>query len=312
MILLLDRLRARASFTSWVLVGCTLLGGCSASGKIEVNSHPAGARILLDGEDSGLKTPATLEVSSERTQFTVRIEKQGFNPVSRSVQYTTEIDPITPSEAVGTIVCSPCCLGLPLLSFLEPIKVHSQFVPAKIDAHLDPAGQGVDLQVSPGNAQVFVDGAFVSPLTRNLYLLEAGMHEIEVRADGFRTFAQRVRVREGTYQKLEVTLQLDGAGIIVQQPRRVFAIQGEVKIIVDGALQSTSFGKPIVLTPGEHKIEISVEGFEPWESIVRIADEGYIEIRPALSRSSKKREKGKSDAPKKTGDQREPSPTKDL
>lgn len=48
-----------------VVVLALLLSGCLGStggfGDISVTSDPAGARIFLDGEDTGLTTPAVLE-----------------------------------------------------------------------------------------------------------------------------------------------------------------------------------------------------------------------------------------------------------
>ena len=271
--------------------------GCKASGSVYVKSHPSGARVLIDGEDSGLRTPARVEVSSSRKEFVVRVEKRGYNAVSRTVRYTTEVDPITPGEAVGTIVCAPCCCGLPLLRFLEPVKIESSFVPAKIEVHLEPAGQGLRLHVTPHDAQVFIDGARANATVSNLYSLTVGEHEFEIRAEGHRTFAQRVLVKEEAYPDLRVDLQLDGEGIIVLRPRRASKSDGEIRILVDGVVRDTRFGRPVRIAPGTHKVEIVVPGFEPWRSEVEVSRDGFLEIRPTLSRQDSKG--GASTPPKK-------------
>jgi hypothetical protein len=296
-------LPAHRSTSSLVLLGVAISAlalagsGCKASGSVYVKSHPPGARVLIDGEDSGLRTPARLEVSSSRKKFVITVEKNGYNPVSQTVLYTTDIDPITPEEAVGAILCAPCCCGLPLLGLLEPVKVESSFVPSKIDVHLEPAGQGLRIHLTPHDAQVFIGGARANAFVSNLYSLAVGEHEVEIRSQGRRTFAQRVLVKEETYQDLRVELQLDGEGIIVLRPRRASTGDGEIKILVDGAVHDTRFGRPIRLDPGIHKVEIVIPGFEPWQSDVKVSKDGFLEIRPTLSRPTSK--EGAPKPPKK-------------
>lgn len=71
-----------------VVVLALLLSGCLGStggfGDISVTSDPAGARIFLDGEDTGLTTPAVLEqVRTGRHDVTVELD--GYVPQSQSV-----------------------------------------------------------------------------------------------------------------------------------------------------------------------------------------------------------------------------------
>ena len=257
--------------------------GCNASGTIRVKSHPPGARVLVDGEDSGLRTPARLEVSTLQKELVVRVEKPGFNPVSRTVRYTTEVDPITPSEAAGTIICSPCCLGLPLLSFLEPLKVESSFVPSRIEVHLDPAGQGLRIDVTPRDAEVLVDGVRGKAIVSNLYSLAVGEREVDVRAEGYHPFTRRVDVQQEMYQDLSIHLRPEGEGLIVRRPHGVPTSPGELRILVDGVVHETVFDRPVRLIPGTYEVEIAGPGLEPWKSTVRVSKDGYLEIRPALS-----------------------------
>jgi len=278
-------LLALAADRCFVLVVVAALAvGCASSGSIYVRSEPAGARILVDGADSGLTTPSRVELATGATPVVIEVRKAGYNPVSRTVRYETEVDPITPSEAATTILCSPCCLGLPLLSFLEPLRVESRFVPAEIDARLEPAGQGIRLTVRPEHAELRVDGVRVRPFTGNLYALEHGEHQLEFVADGYRTFAQRLDVRPAIYHELSVTLELDGAGVIVLRPRRGSSKDGVVEIHVDGALHATAFDRPLRLEPGQHRVMVIVPGFEPWTADVQVAPQGFLEIRPALVR----------------------------
>lgn len=260
-----------------------LLSGCSTTGRISVDSHPEGARILIDDEDSGLKTPAKVELSYSEKKYTISLEKDGYNPVSRDVAVVTDVDPLTPKEAVGTILCAPCCLGLPLLRFLEPVKVETKFVPGEIGATLDPAGQGLKLSVEPGGAVVLVDGQPLQPFLKNLYKLDVGEHELEVQLEGFRTFQRRVKVDERVYQQVDVRLSLAGQGVIVRKPSAPVPRDRQVQILIDGEVHETGFDETVRLEPGSYELEVRVPGFESWGTTIRIKKDAYLEIEPALT-----------------------------
>ena len=59
---------------------------------LSVNSVPAGAHVLVDGQDSGLLTPATL-TSLTRGGHEIRLERNGFLPATESVSLSDE--PVT-------------------------------------------------------------------------------------------------------------------------------------------------------------------------------------------------------------------------
>ena len=57
--------------------------------SILVNSHPAGARILVDGNDTGKKTPAVIPVDAG--MHTVRLELEGEKPYEKKVRVSKDI-----------------------------------------------------------------------------------------------------------------------------------------------------------------------------------------------------------------------------
>lgn len=65
-----------------MLSGC--LGPTGGYGAISIESHPQNARILLDGEDTGLVTPAVLE-RVRAGRHTVTLHAEGFEPQSQTV-----------------------------------------------------------------------------------------------------------------------------------------------------------------------------------------------------------------------------------
>ncbi len=56
----------------------------ASAGWIWVQSTPPGARILVDGAETGLRTPARLELQVGGHQ--VRLARRGFVTVNRNVQ----------------------------------------------------------------------------------------------------------------------------------------------------------------------------------------------------------------------------------
>jgi len=53
--------------------------------SLDVSTKPPGARVLLDGWDTGRKTPTTLEALKPRKTYTVRLELNGYEPYEEHV-----------------------------------------------------------------------------------------------------------------------------------------------------------------------------------------------------------------------------------
>jgi hypothetical protein len=62
-----------------------------ATGSVQVDTEPAGARILLDGAPTGLVSPATLSQVALGREHKLRLEKEGFFPKEVSVWLTEQI-----------------------------------------------------------------------------------------------------------------------------------------------------------------------------------------------------------------------------
>ena len=72
------------------------------------------------------------------------------------------------------------------------------------------------LRVRPADADIFVDGElWTAPEGEDQFVIELteGPHRIEVRKDGFQTYATTVRVRRGEAVRLNVSLT-SGSGIL--------------------------------------------------------------------------------------------------
>jgi hypothetical protein len=140
-----------------------VLGGCVSTSRVQVNSTPSGARILLDGADCGQTTPASVELTNSVSRHALKIEKAGYNPVERELVLDRDIDVMDADEAATRVCCAPCTLGCTLIGFLHPLHVTTGFRPSNVDATLEVAGQGARLEVTPSQFECYVDGQ-LSPL----------------------------------------------------------------------------------------------------------------------------------------------------
>jgi hypothetical protein len=57
-----------------------------ATASLTIRSRPAGAQVLIDGNPSGLVTPATLTGLRPGRSVELRLDKSGYGPVSRRIQ----------------------------------------------------------------------------------------------------------------------------------------------------------------------------------------------------------------------------------
>ncbi|MSR47354.1 MAG: PEGA domain-containing protein [Planctomycetes bacterium] len=256
-----------------------LLTGCaSAESRISVNSNPSGARILIDGVDSGRQTPSSLILSTQAERYEIRVEKAGYNPVARAVRLGTDVDVMDANEAVCTICISPCCCFLPLLNFLSPVDVTTRFRPSQLDFELEIAGQGARLELVPKESEVYLDGKLVALLDGNYLVTDVGTHELEVRAAGHRAWSRTIRVDESTYQRLKVELEVEGQGLLlVGEPEGA-------KVYVDDQFQGTLAGmeRRLRLEPGPHLLRVEADGHVAFQDVVQVAGERYHEIEIAL------------------------------
>jgi hypothetical protein len=124
---------------------------------------------------------------------------------------------------------------------------------------------------------VWVDGQYVGYLNElkgsKKLLLLPGEHEIVVRQGGYLDFVQKLSVRAGAKQSVEVKMEKDNR---VSLPRITAEIKLDVKpnraaVFVDGVFvghvaEFSGIGKALLVTPGKRKIRITLPGYQPFET----------------------------------------------
>jgi len=128
---------------------------------------------------------------------------------------------------------------------------------------------------------VWVDGQYVGYLSElkgsKKLLLLPGDHEITVRQGGYLDFVQKISVRAGEKQSLNVKMEKDTR---VQLPQVTAEIKLDVKpnraaVFVDGVFighvaEFTGIGKALLVAPGKHAIKISLPGYQTFETEINL------------------------------------------
>jgi hypothetical protein len=150
------------------------------------------------------------------------------------------------------------------------------------------AGNGVLGQVDlvgatkvEDTAGVWVDGQYIGYLgelkgSKKLLLLP-GEHEVTVRQGGYMDFVQKVQVRAGETQSIDVRLEKDTR---IQYPRITAEIKLKVNpdraaVFVDGVFvghvaEFGGLGRALLVAPGKRKITISLPGYQTFETDIEL------------------------------------------
>jgi hypothetical protein len=128
------------------------------TGGLRVVSSPSGARILLDGEDTGQRTPFTFDGLTVNDRHSVRLAKAGF---------------VTASETGLEIAAdSTLVVFRDLAEVTHPLTIVSE----------------------PTGAEVLIDGVLRGTAPLNLNGLTLGEHTVEIRLDGHHVLHRTVTV----------------------------------------------------------------------------------------------------------------------
>jgi hypothetical protein len=147
------------------------------------------------------------------------------------------------------------------------------------------------------SAGVWVDGRYVGYLNElkgsKKLLLLPGEHEISVREAGFQSVDQKVNVQPDQVQILHVSL--------VKDPRaQLPTVSAEVKLSIDPdraavfvdeqfaghAHEFGGAGRAMLLSPGKHRIKISLPGYQSFETEIEVRANQKYDIKTQLPRGN--------------------------
>lgn len=120
-------------------------------------------------------------------------------------------------------------------------------------------------------------------------LLLPGEHEIMVRQGGYLDFVQKVPVRAGEKEIINVKMEKDSR---IQMPRVTAEIKLDVSpnraaVFVDGVFvghvaEFNGLGRGLLVEPGKRKVTISLPGYQTFETDIELVAKQKSMVRTAL------------------------------
>ncbi len=210
------------------------------NGSLFVDSSPQGAQVYVDGELSG-RTPVQLVLGEGVHDVELRLE--GYEPYRARVQI----------RAGQTTRLSPRLIALVRTGTLEVTS-------------------------TPDGAEVYVDGSYRgrTPLALEL---DAGVHSVEVRLDGYNSYKARVHLRAGETARLHARLASSKATLDL-------SVNAEAQVFLDGYfLGKTKNGRLTAkVSPGIRELVVIAPGYRVYVDNVRLDAGGYHKLIVQLQR----------------------------
>jgi hypothetical protein len=140
---------------------------------------------------------------------------------------------------------------------------------------------------------VWVDGGYVGYLKElkgsKKVLLLPGDHVISVRQDGYQDFTQHVQVRPGEKQIVDVVMAKAPAvsyptvtasvKIAINPPRAAVFLDGQ---FVGHVGEFEGVGRALLVSPGAHRIRVSLPGYQTFESEINPLPNQKVEVKTDL------------------------------
>jgi hypothetical protein len=208
-------------------------------GTVNINSRPSGALILLDGKKTGT-TPKTVSDLTAGMHL-VKVSMGGYEDWSEDINVTAGKE-YTLTAALQEITGS------------------------------------VIVKSEPSNAKILINNKEIGSTPETIKNLKSGMHNVEVRMDGFESRNDNVEVSAGKESKLTVTLQqLTCAVNIISEPP-------DAMILIDNNENGTTPQTIKDLSSGMHEIVIRKDGYQDWNESITIGTDKKNTVTALLQR----------------------------
>ena len=132
------RLRPRFSLLLCWLLLWPACPSCSSQENVLITSDPLGARVTVDGEDTGRSTPVRLTLGGTfGANHTVVLQKKGYRPAARRLYQYTEGYTSKWIDGAYAMTMPPLPLFWTTGDLLLPLAVRSALLPAEIHVRLE-------------------------------------------------------------------------------------------------------------------------------------------------------------------------------
>ncbi len=212
----------------------------------KISTKPAGADIILDDKDTGLNTPAELEDLEINKEYKLRLEKDGFAPLERTIK-----------------VASQDSLNLDLV--------------------LSTTEKGfINIITEPPGAAILLNGKATGKLTPSS-LEELPLKEdlkITLSKPRYKDYEQVINLQSTSPQKISTTLApITGSIEIESDP------EGALISLNDKSTGKKTPATLEELKIGEnYSIELSKQGYDSWSKSVKVTDASAVKVEGSLKK----------------------------
>jgi hypothetical protein len=144
---------------------------------------------------------------------------------------------------------------------------------------------------------VWVDGQYVGYLKElkgnKKVLLLPGEHVVSVRQNGYQDFTQRVVLRPGETQVIQVAMVKapTGALPVAWSEVKIAVNPSRAAVFVDGRFvghvgEFEGVGRALQVAPGDHRIKIALPGFRTFETEINPAASQKVEVKTDLLKAA--------------------------
>ncbi len=162
-------------------------------GRLLVRSTPTGARVFVDGRESG-RTPAALR-DLARGSHRVRVTEDGYVTAERRVVITRS----RPAQSITVALTTARGPGARGTQAVAPAPA----TPGTVG----PLAGVLRVESRPPGASVYLDGKLVGTTPVSLPVVPAGEHAIRLERDGYRRWSSSVRIVASEQNKVTASLE---------------------------------------------------------------------------------------------------------
>jgi len=245
-----------------------------AEGAVKITTTPDGAKIYINGKSTGKTTPATIRQLVAGSIITIRVEKDGYEPMT------------------------------------QKLKIPDDNEPAVINLKLEPADKGIlNIITDPPGAAVMINGILTKQVTPTaIKNLPVGKDlKITLSKPGYEDFEENIRLATSRPQKISATLKplkQNNASL------KVKSSPSGASVYIDG--KNTGKKTPAVLKdikPGNHVIKLTLEGYNTWSTQWMANPDEHRELNISLTNKQKEKKKATETVEKKTAKTSAPEKT---
>lgn len=212
-------------------------GQTVTTGSLSVTSVPAGARVFLDGGDTGKVTPVTLSVVAGGNHGVV-LRLTGYQDGRQSVS-------VVPGATAAV-----------QLSLVKPAETSgSPAAPVQTETTLRVTS-------SPPGAEITLDGRDSGRKTSATLMVTAGSHTVQVRLSGYQSVTRTVTAARG--KQTSLSIELSKTAPVALGSLRIESTPAGAAAWVDGKALAARTPLTCSVALGSHTVRVSMQGYENW------------------------------------------------